>query len=730
MYYLISEAKDGHRHRHRLSKGRTSIGRDRENTIPLVDGTVSRLHAEIVVDDDGKVRLRDLQSTNGTQVDGRPVSETEVSFPCTISFGEVVCRLDPAPPAPRPQRRFYAFAVAALLLVVTIALSRRAPTPPAPALARTNPTPAPAIARAISAAEDGYFDTEPEYIPPTAEESAALELAFAAIAATGDLVTDTDDLDPTLPTTPPIVENFTDFADDDARSELAAATPSPSADFVDLGDTLLDEEVPAPAPLPESIVADPEVTGAIAVIEAESDSESALFSEMPSLGPPMAWGTTASLLETPLETFVAITEQPATDPNPVLLALYDAKPFAPSLASPFAPSSSFPPPAEPAPPAPAAKTERFKVLILGDSLSLCGFGARLDQRFRQNAASEATYTYMACGTVPNCWLKIRGFAQAKTACGYETIESMPHAAKPRVYEDIYGMTKGHKPQTHPVPKLEDLLEKERPDVLVMQSGSNLFNLFQGPANPERHASEVRAHLRPFFNVALGPNSSVKKIYWVGSPISGDVPGEVQNYVFAQITANVPSVVHVIDSRPLVPYPYQEMAPDHEHFFGKEMDQWADKTYDLIQSDLATEGLPSAQALAAARTAYSQPAPEAAKSAAADVVVTARLTAKSAPLSLDQIKPYQESLVSYVYDVQSVQKGDYAEKQIIVVHPAHIAMAVQPLDKLQVGKTYRLRVRELETSRWNTIKTRDDSGRYDLLPYIQVEDDARLPSRNE
>lgn len=49
-----------------------SIGREDENTIRLNDERVSRFHAKIQ-DDSGQVILTDLDSTNGTRVNGTPV---------------------------------------------------------------------------------------------------------------------------------------------------------------------------------------------------------------------------------------------------------------------------------------------------------------------------------------------------------------------------------------------------------------------------------------------------------------------------------------------------------------------------------------------------------------------------------------------------------------------------------------------------------------------------------
>jgi len=56
-----------------LNQPRISIGRDKTNQVILETGAISGFHAEIQVDD-GKVYLVDLGSTNGTFVNGKPVS--------------------------------------------------------------------------------------------------------------------------------------------------------------------------------------------------------------------------------------------------------------------------------------------------------------------------------------------------------------------------------------------------------------------------------------------------------------------------------------------------------------------------------------------------------------------------------------------------------------------------------------------------------------------------------
>ncbi|HXM32925.1 MAG TPA: hypothetical protein VN921_04670, partial [Chthoniobacterales bacterium] len=226
-----------------------------------------------------------------------------------------------------------------------------------------------------------------------------------------------------------------------------------------------------------------------------------------------------------------------------------------------------------------ASQDSISVLILGDSLALCGFGKRLDERFRKSPFVKTTFTYLACGTNPLSWLKDRPYTSIKTHCGFVSIEPAgPGRAKE--LEDVYGMRRGSVPGAHPVPKLEDLIATIRPDILIMQTGTNLFDLFpdRKTVNPHRHGPELRNYLVPFVSKATRSPSTLRKIYWVASPTSGRVSKEIQDFVVEQTRADIGHIANVIDSRTLVSYPYKHMEPDREHFIGADMDQWADKVF--------------------------------------------------------------------------------------------------------------------------------------------------------
>jgi hypothetical protein len=379
-------------------------------------------------------------------------------------------------------------------------------------------------------------------------------------------------------------------------------------------------------------------------------------------------------------------------------------------------------------PAPADPSRDLTVLILGDSLGLCGFSKRLDQKFRADPRVKSVFTYCTCGTNPLSWLKEKPFTHIQTHCGYWSIESKPDSHGMKEQRDTYGAPSGHRPASHTVPKLDDLLTTIQPDILVMQTGSNLFELFSGreKAKPDRDGPTLRKYLVPFVKKAITPPSKLRKIYWVAPPISGRVSGDVQQFVFDRTQKDIGSVTNVIDSRKLISYPYKHMEPDKEHFVGEDMNRWADKVWAEIDRDLSAQSWSDVRPLSESIAKLAPVAAPSATPATASLVVKGKLVSKTNPIRKEELLPYQEFLVGFVYDVEQVTAGEYGEKQILVMHPAYIGLKPQSLEKFRVGKTYDMQLRPLDGSLWSTIKSKDDSGRIELEPYIRVQDEARYP----
>lgn len=78
-----------------LKGTRVTVGRGRLNDIVLSDASVSREHAELVcAGPDAAWKVRDLDSTNGVDVNGSPVRENALSAGDTVTFGSAVMRFD------------------------------------------------------------------------------------------------------------------------------------------------------------------------------------------------------------------------------------------------------------------------------------------------------------------------------------------------------------------------------------------------------------------------------------------------------------------------------------------------------------------------------------------------------------------------------------------------------------------------------------------------------------
>ncbi|WP_128428854.1 FHA domain-containing protein [Streptomyces cyaneus] len=83
---------------HLLHGGEIRIGRSADADVPLDDPDVSRLHCAVTVAADGRVSVTDLDSTNGTTLDGTRVTTRPVRFApgALLRIGESALRLAPA----------------------------------------------------------------------------------------------------------------------------------------------------------------------------------------------------------------------------------------------------------------------------------------------------------------------------------------------------------------------------------------------------------------------------------------------------------------------------------------------------------------------------------------------------------------------------------------------------------------------------------------------------------
>src|SRR5215467_11331224 len=78
---------------HDLVDEAITIGRGPDNTIVVHDPSISTHHAQLLLEGD-TYRLKDLDSTNGTNVNGKPVTETVLRIDDRIRFGAAEARYE------------------------------------------------------------------------------------------------------------------------------------------------------------------------------------------------------------------------------------------------------------------------------------------------------------------------------------------------------------------------------------------------------------------------------------------------------------------------------------------------------------------------------------------------------------------------------------------------------------------------------------------------------------
>lgn len=94
IFYIVITLLDGSEHRLDFDQDEVSVGRREDNDLVLPDANVSGLHCRIVRTD-GKYILVDLNSTNGTYINGVRIEDpTVVTSRDRVSVGGYALEID------------------------------------------------------------------------------------------------------------------------------------------------------------------------------------------------------------------------------------------------------------------------------------------------------------------------------------------------------------------------------------------------------------------------------------------------------------------------------------------------------------------------------------------------------------------------------------------------------------------------------------------------------------
>ena len=203
-----------------------------------------------------------------------------------------------------------------------------------------------------------------------------------------------------------------------------------------------------------------------------------------------------------------------------------------------------------------------RVLMLGDSLSVGPFGQEMQHFLIERFGESRVYLLASCGASPEHWLASEPEFVAK--CGYRV--KTPRQYLLGVYE------KGRRPEPFPTPKLEQILAKTHPDLVLVQLGTNWFDLIEQSSTPE--VIERLEGIVDRFAATLLSAEPKPQVVWITPPDSAR---------FRKVQGTVTELLNrvgrrrrfdCIDSSALVHYIPGQSGGDGVHYASAAAEKWA------------------------------------------------------------------------------------------------------------------------------------------------------------
>jgi len=89
---------------HELTAERTTVGRVEDNTFQIAEASVSSHHCEILLQG-SEIKVKDLNSTNGTYINGQQITEAVLKPDQVLRLGKVDLKLEGEGAAPSPGKK-------------------------------------------------------------------------------------------------------------------------------------------------------------------------------------------------------------------------------------------------------------------------------------------------------------------------------------------------------------------------------------------------------------------------------------------------------------------------------------------------------------------------------------------------------------------------------------------------------------------------------------------------
>jgi hypothetical protein len=220
-------------------------------------------------------------------------------------------------------------------------------------------------------------------------------------------------------------------------------------------------------------------------------------------------------------------------------------------------------PQKPSPPSPPPK-----VLMIGDSLSVSGFGDAVREHLEQEFGRQNVAFFASCGSSPESWLQDERVFYTK--CGYR--EKTPTTD---IYSDYH---KGKRPAPMATPKLETLIDRYKPTIVIVQLGTNWMD--------QTLSDDYIRHVLARFVDAVHADGT-RRLIWIGPPDSSRF-SKVQSRIYRLIQQSVPRGDPVIDSRRFTRYVMGKTGGDGIHYNSESGVAWAKPVNATLDQILAPE----------------------------------------------------------------------------------------------------------------------------------------------
>jgi hypothetical protein len=217
---------------------------------------------------------------------------------------------------------------------------------------------------------------------------------------------------------------------------------------------------------------------------------------------------------------------------------------------------------------PSAPPPPPKVLMIGDSLSVSGFGDAVREHLERQFGRDNVAFFASCGSSPESWLREEPVFH--TRCGYR--EKTPTSD---VYRDYHN---GKKPAVVATQKVESLIERYKPTIVIVQLGTNWMD--QALSD-----NQIRAVLERF--VSAVHRGGTRRMIWIGPPDSSRF-SKVQNRIYRLIQQSLPRGDPVIDSRRFTRYLVGKTGGDGIHYNRESGEAWARRVIATIDQVLAAD----------------------------------------------------------------------------------------------------------------------------------------------